>query len=213
MVVVTRSCRLTPSSSSSSWRSPPCWGGRRSPPSRAHPRDSGRPTGVTSAARDTRTRTDRPRHRGASPGRLAVGIARQRHRHGAPHDASDVTRGLQGNAGARRRHPLYKDVDVAGGGNRCRDRRHALGLRPRNLGGRATSKHRIQLAGCRLLVGWAGRAHILAHRQRLSVGPRRADGAAGRRLRRRWRHRCHPGVAPSDPARRLPADGGANRRR
>ena len=109
---------------------------------------------------------------------------------------------------------LYvKNVAVAGGGRRRRDRRDPVGVRPRELGGRAARQHRLQRARRGLLVGRAGRAGLPAHRRRLPVGARRADGAARRRLRRRRRRRRHPGPAPTHPAARLPVDVGADSRR
>ena len=158
-------------------------------------------------------RADRPRQRGRAPRGLAVGVARQPHRHREPHDAAGAAGRLQVDAGARRRRPLRQDVAVAGGGRRRRDGRDPLGVRPRKLGGRAARQHRLQRAGGGLLVGRAGRARLPAHRQRLPVGARRADGAARRRLRRGRGRRRHPGPAPADPAARLPADVGAHRRR
>ena len=142
-----------------------------------------------------------------------MGLARQPHRHRAPHDAAGAAGRLQVDAGARRRGALRQDVAVAGGRRRRRDGRDPLGVRPGELGGRAARQHRLQRAGGGLLVGRAGRAGLPAHRRRLPVGPRRAHGAARRRLRGRRGRRRHPGAAPADPAARLPAHVGAHRRR
>ncbi len=121
--------------------------------------------------------------------------------------------GVQGDADPGRRRALHQDVDEPGRSHRRGNRRDALGLRPRHMGGRSAGQHRLQLARRRLLVRRDGRAHLPAHGQRVPLRPGRRDRPAGRQLRRRRRDRRHPGASASDSAPRVPVDVGADRGR
>ena len=98
-------------------------------------------------------RPDRRRERQAAAAGLALGLARQRDRAHASRGPADAAVGVQGDADPGRRRALHQDVDEPGRGHRRRDRRDALGVRPRHVGGRPARQHRLQLARRRLLVG------------------------------------------------------------